>query len=60
MEMDGQVEVDGRSLNQELGYDEIFGWRLLEGKPFYFLRKDNRIGISYDGQAFPYQYDEVI
>lgn len=60
LEVEGQVIMDGRSLNQELGYDEIFGWRLLKGQPFYFFRKNNRIGVSYAGQELPCQYDEVI
>ncbi len=60
LEVDGQVMVDGKSLNQELGYDEIFNWRLLQGQPFYFFKKGNRIGVSYAGQALPQQYEEVI
>ncbi len=60
LEVDGEVLVDGQSLNQKLGYDEIFGWRLLSGQPLYLFRKDNRISVSYAGQVLPYQYDEVI
>ncbi len=60
LEVDGQVLVDGKSLNQELGYDEIFGWRLLKGEPFYFFRKGGRIGVSYAGRVLPQQYEEVI
>ncbi|MDH7475749.1 MAG: hypothetical protein QHJ74_17375 [Anaerolineae bacterium] len=60
LEVDGQVIMGGQNLNQDLGYAEIFGWRLLKGQPFYFFRKDNHIGISYAGQALSYQYDEVI
>jgi Tol biopolymer transport system component len=60
VELDGQVIVDGRSLNQALGYDEIFGWRLTAGKPFFFFRQDDQIGVSYDGQVLPYHYDDVV
>lgn len=60
LEVDGQVIVNGEGLEQELGYNEIFGWRLLNGQPFYFFRKENTIGVSYAGQVLPYQYDEVI
>lgn len=61
LEVDGEVVwADGQSLNQELGYDEIFGWRLLSGQPFYFFKKDNRIGVYYAGQVLSYQYDDVI
>ncbi len=60
LEVDGQVLVDGKSLNEELGYDEIFRWQLLGGRPFYFFEKDNHVGVSYGGQVLPYQYDEVV
>jgi len=60
LELKGQVVVDGKSLNQELGYDEIFGWRLLKGQPFYFFTRDGRVGVSYAGEVLPYQYDEVV
>ncbi|MGE5617958.1 MAG: hypothetical protein ACM3US_01725 [Sphingomonadaceae bacterium] len=60
LEVDGEVVVDGESLNQQLGYDEIFGWRLLAGWPLYFFKKGDRIGLSYAGQILPHQYQEVI
>ena len=60
LEVDGQVIIDGQSLNQQLGYDEVFGWRLVQSQPFYFFRKGNRIGVSYAGQVMRPQYDEVI
>lgn len=61
LEVDGEVVWgDGWSLNEETGYDEIFGWRLLKGQPFYFFREGDRIGVYYAGQVLPYQYEEVI
>ncbi len=60
LEVDGQVVIDGKSLNKELGYDEIFHWRPLKGQPFYFFKKGDRVGVSYAGQVLPYQYDQVI
>lgn len=60
LEVDGQVIVDGRSLNEELGYQEIFAWQLVNGQPFYFFGKGGRIGVSYAGQTLPPRYDEVI
>ena len=60
LEVDGHVVIDGKSLNKELGYDEIFHWRPLRGQPFYFFKKSNRVGVSYGGQVLSYQYDEVI
>jgi len=60
LEVDGQVIVDGRSLNEELGYQEVFAWQLLNGQPFYFFKKGGRIGVSYAGQTLAPRYDEVI
>ena len=60
LEVDGQVLVDGKSLNQDLGYEKVFGWRLLGGQPLYFFVKAGRVGVSYAGKALPHQYDEVI
>lgn len=59
LEVSGHVVVDGKDLNRELGYDEIFGYRLLYGRPFYFFRQGGRVGISYDGVVLPHQYEEV-
>ena len=55
----GQVIVAGESLNARLGYDEIFEWRLLAGRPFFFFSSADGVGLSYDGQVLPYRYDEV-
>ena len=60
LEVDGFLIQDGVNLNQQLGYDEIFDWQLLNGKPFYYFRKGPRVGISYDGQVLPVYYDQVV
>ena len=60
LEIDGKLLVDGRSLNEEVGYEEVFGWRLLAGRPFYFFKRGGRIGVSYAGEVLPHRYDEVI
>src|SRR5579884_1797757 len=39
LEFDGQTVVDGASLNQQLCYDKIFGWRLLSRRGLA-LRRD--------------------
>jgi len=56
----GQVSVDGQLLNQQLGYQEAFGFQTLRDKPFYFFKQGDRIGISYDGVTIPTGYDEVL
>ncbi len=60
LEVDEQVLVDGQSLNEQLGYDAIFQWRLLQGLPFYLFREDGQVGISYDGEVLPRRYDAVL
>jgi hypothetical protein len=60
LEVEGKVLIDGKSLNEERGYDEIFNWRLLNGQPFYFFKKGNSIGISYAGKVLEQKYDDVV
>jgi PAS domain-containing protein len=60
LEVDGFLIQDGEVLNEALGYEEIFGWQLLNGKPFYYFRKGPQVGVSYDGDTLPVYYDEVI
>jgi hypothetical protein len=59
IEAEGQVLVDGESLNAQLGYDEIFGWQLIAGQPFYFFRVDNEIRLSYAGETLDVVYEDV-
>ncbi len=58
-EVTGQIYQNGELLNQKLGYEEMFGYQLLDGKPFYFYKSDGLISLSYDGQALPLTYDEI-
>jgi hypothetical protein len=60
LEVDGFLIQDSEVLNESLGYEEIFGWQLLDGKPFYYFRKGPRVGMSYDGVTLPVSYEEVI
>jgi hypothetical protein len=55
----GQIVQDGELLNDKYGYQEAFGSQLLNDRPFYFFKKDGKIGISYDGQTSELGYDEV-
>ena len=60
LEIDEQVIVDGESLNEQLGYDAIFHWRLLQGRPFYLFRQGDQVGIFYAGEVLPRRYDAVL
>ena len=55
----GQLYLDGVLLNQKYGYQEMFGYQLLDNKPFYFYKKDGHIHLSYAGQDLPLVYDQV-
>lgn len=58
--VESTVLVDGESLNERLGYKEIFGFRMIAGKPFFFFtRDDGKVHIAYDGQVAPQVYDQV-
>ena len=53
------VIVDGEILNEILGFQEIYYWRLIDGKPSYFFRKDGRVGFSFDGKIYPLEYQNI-
>jgi hypothetical protein len=55
----GRLSRDGQALNASLGYEEAFDFQLLHGRPFYFFKKDGKIGFSYDGKDVPAGYDEI-
>ncbi len=55
----GQIYRDGLFLNEQYGYEEMFGFQLLDGKPFYFYQKDSRIHLSFNDEDLPVTYDEV-
>jgi hypothetical protein len=59
LEFYGQIVQDGELLNERYGYDEAFGFQLMNGKPFYFFKRDGRIGISYDSQEVPLGYAQI-
>lgn len=50
------VIVEGEPLD----YQESFGWTLIGGKPFHFIRKDDAYGFVYDGTEWLPGYTEII
>jgi len=54
-----EVIVEGQSLNEQLGYPEMFEFHIIAGKPFFFFRQNGKVRISYDGQVLPVEYDKV-
>ncbi len=61
LEKDGEVIMDGKSLNKELSFDEIFDWQIIQGEPFFFVRenKNSSYSIVYAGQQLDQQYDDI-
>ena len=60
LEVSDFVIQDGEILNAKFGFEEVFGWRVINDQPFYFFRKGQRVGISYAGQFLPLYYHEVL
>ena len=44
----GHLVKNGVLLNDQYSFDEIFGFQLIDNKPFNFFEKEGEIGISYD------------
>ncbi len=55
----GDIVRDGESLNEHYGYQETFGFQLINGEPFYFFRRDGMIGVRYNGQEIPLGYTRI-
>jgi hypothetical protein len=61
LEVNGTLIVNGANWNQkEIGAEEIFGFEMIDDKPFFFFRRDGKVSIWYDGQTLPVTYDDVI
>ncbi len=59
LEVNGLLVVEGEPYNLKAGYQEIFGFRLIDGKPFFFFVQDGTTGIFYDGKTWPALFDSV-
>jgi len=55
----GNIVWNGESLNHKFSYQESFGLTAIDGRILYFFRKDDRIGISYDGTEYDLGYEAV-
>ncbi len=52
----GQISMDGKLLNQQLGYQEAFGLQTMHGKAFYFFKQHEKIGVVYNDVTIPLGY----
>lgn len=55
----GMIVQDGELLNNRYHYEEAFGFQLMNGKPFFFYKRDGQIEISYDNQEIQSRYDQI-
>jgi putative hemolysin len=55
----GQIFVDGTSLNQQNEYEESFNFQTINGSPFYFFRRDGKVNAWFDGQEIQLGYEDV-
>jgi hypothetical protein len=55
----GKLTRDGDLLNDSQGYSDTFGFQLIHGRPFYFFRRDARLGLYYDNHEVLPGYDEI-
>ena len=60
VEVSNVMMQDGEIQNLKFGVEEIFGWQVIDDKPFFMMRKDQSYGIVYAGQALPIQYDDIL
>ena len=55
----GRISQDGILLNDANGYEEAFNFQTVNGRPFYFFKKDGSIDAWYDGQIIPLGYEKI-
>lgn len=55
----GQVFLDGASIGQQNGYEEVFNFQTINGRPFYFFRHNGKVDAWFDGQEIALGYDDV-
>jgi hypothetical protein len=55
----GRISWNGELLNERYGYEEMFGFQLMAGRPFYFFKQAGKVGFSFDGQVVDASYEEV-
>ncbi|MBK9925181.1 MAG: hypothetical protein IPP66_07800 [Anaerolineales bacterium] len=56
----GNIVWDGESLNDKFGYQESFGLTAIDGGILYFFRRNNQVGISYDGVEYNLGYQSIV
>lgn len=57
--INGRITEDGILINEKYGYEEAFGSQPIEGKPFYFFKRDGKIDAWYNGQEITLGFDQI-
>jgi hypothetical protein len=60
LEVEADIFVDGVSLAKITGYEQTFNWELMKNKPIYLFQQDDGVGIVYDDQVIPLQYEQIV
>lgn len=60
VELVSDVLRDGQSLSAVYGYDEVFGFQLIAGRPFFFHRVGDAYGLMWDGAEIPLPYTAIV
>lgn len=58
-EINGHLVKSGVDLNEVNEYNEVFGFQLINGKPFYFFAMGDQIGFSYDDQITMLEFNNI-
>jgi len=52
--------MDGESLEEQLGVDQVFHYIIFQGQPLYFYTQAGKVHISYGGESPLLIYEEVV
>lgn len=55
----GEIYLDGELINQRYDYETAFEFQVLDGKPFFFFKRNGKLGFSYDWQEYTLPFNSV-
>jgi hypothetical protein len=59
---DGRVIINGEDLGKKYGYHQMWLYRYLKGKPFFFFRNEGeeKIKLSFNGKELPHLWYDFV
>ncbi len=60
LEYTHHVIINGENIGEKKGYSEMFHYQYIKDMPFYFFKKNDKIGMCYRNEVLPCWYDEVV